>query len=163
MKKTVIYKISCLLCSILLMSANTNAETYTLTIKVNVLQQTCTVNQNQTITVDFPDMVIKNIDGQRYETSIPYILACDGSANNPALKIKFGGTPAVFNAQYLETSENDLGLEIRINGAATAPERWVDFHFNALPKLTAVPVLKTGGSVNAGVFNASGTLSVEYL
>lgn len=90
-------------------------------------------------------------------------LACDGSANNPALKLKFSGTPASFNTQYLETSESDLGLEIRVDGTATEPGRWVDFYFNTLPKLTAVPVLKNGGSVNAGVFNASGTLSVEYL
>lgn len=77
MKKSFIHRVRCLrslvLSSILLVSTNTSADIYTLRIKVKVLQQTCTVNQNQIITVDFPDMVIKDIDGQRYETSIPYI------------------------------------------------------------------------------------------
>ncbi len=138
------------------------AETYTLTVKVTVVEKTCDINNNQPITVDFGEMVIKNIDGAAYETDIPYTLQCEDAASNPALRFMFGTTGASFNANLLKTSENNLGLRLKQNGNNWNLNNWLNFTYNTVPTLTAVPVPNGTGGIDAGDFTASGTLSVEY-
>ncbi len=139
------------------------AETYTLTVKVTVVEKTCDINNNQPIAVNFPElMVIKNIDGVAYETDIPYTLQCDDSSDNPGLKFKFSGTGSAFNANLLETSESNLGLRLKQGGSNWNLNTWTTFNYNAAPRLSAVPVARGSGGIDAGDFTATGVLSVEY-
>lgn len=142
------------------------AETYTLTVKVTVVEKTCDIygngGPNQPISVDMGDLIIKNIDGINYQMDIPYTLVCDDAAANPALKLMLSGAGASFNANVLKTSDSNVGLQLKADNLALALNTWRNFNYATKPTLSVVPVVSGTGGVNDGVFTASSTLSVEY-
>lgn len=144
------------------------AETFTLTVKVTVVEKTCDIYGNggpgQPISVDMGDIIIKNIDGQSYaKTDIPYTLDCEDSADNSALKLKFDGTQMTGQvANVLKTSENNMGLRLLADGINLNLATWHNFNYASKPVLSVVPVSSGTGGVNDGAFTASATLSVEY-
>lgn len=158
-----------LLGSVGLFSGVVLAETYTLTVKVTVVEKTCDVygngGPNQPISVDFGDMIIKNVNGTNYETDIPYKLNCEDAADNPALKLKlkFDGTRMTGQAaNVLKTSDNNLGLRLKAGGSNLNLGTWRNFNYATPPALTATPVGSGTGGINDGQLMASATLSVEY-
>ncbi|MDV5227252.1 fimbrial protein [Providencia rettgeri] len=158
-----------LLGSALLVTGTAWAATYTLTVKVTVVERTCDIYGNgglgQPISVDLGDIIIKNIDGVSYKkTDIPYTLRCDDAASNPALKLKFDGsqmTGAAANVLKIPNNDN-VGLRLLANGTNLNLGTWRNFNYNTQPTLSVVPVTNGQGGVNDGEFNASATLSVEY-
>lgn len=143
------------------------ADMYTLTVKVTVVEKTCDIygngGRNQPISVDMGDLIIKNIDGQRYETEIPYQLDCIDAANNPALKLKFDGTQmAGQGANVLKTSVDNLGLALKADSRNLNIGAWHPFNYNARPRLSVIPIASGTGGINDEQMTASATLSVEY-
>lgn len=156
-----------LMSSLVLFSGVALAETYTLTVKVTVVEKTCDVygsgGPNQPINVDFGDMVIKNVNGTNYETEIPYTLDCEDAASNPALKLKFDGTRMTGQAaNVLTTSDKNLGLRLKVGGSNLNLGAWRNFNYATKPALTATPIGSGTGGINDGQMTATGTLSVEY-
>ncbi|MCW2255616.1 type 1 fimbria pilin [Providencia alcalifaciens] len=157
-----------ILSSLALFSELGFAETYTLTVKVTVVEKTCDVYGNggpgQPISVDMGDIIIKNIDGQNYaKTDIPYTIDCEDSADNPALKLKFDGSQMTNQpANVLKTKENNMGLRLLADGTNLNLATWHNFNYVNKPALSVVPVSSGTGGINDGVFTASATLSVEY-
>ncbi|EDU60700.1 fimbrial protein [Providencia stuartii ATCC 25827] len=159
---------------LLLVSAQSIAEVFTIQVKVTVVEKTCDIygdgGKNAPITVTFPDLVIRNIDGIAYgATPIEYQLDCEDAADNPALKIQFTGTDAqsVPNSTFkvagkLRTTDNNLAIKINANGQQLKLNDWFPFNYKTKPQLTAVPVPSDEGGIRGGEFTASGTLSVEY-
>ena len=153
--------------SLVLFSGVVLAETYTLTVKVTVVEKTCDVygsgGPNQPISVDFGDMVIKNVNGTNYETEIPYTLNCEDAASNPALKLKFDGTRMTGQAaNVLTTSDKNLGLRLKAGGSNLNLGTWRNFNYATKLVLTATPIGSGTGGINDGQMTATGTLSVEY-
>ncbi|MDV5226082.1 MULTISPECIES: fimbrial protein [Providencia] len=143
------------------------AEIYTLTVKVTVVEKTCDIygNQgpNQPITVEMGDLIIKNIDGKRYNTEIPYILECGNSADNPALKLKINGTQMAGQAaNVLKTSVDNLGLALKADSSNLNIGAWHKFNYKTRPRLSVTPIASGTGGINDGEMTASATLSVEY-
>lgn len=143
------------------------AETFNIVVKVTLVKKACDIygigGKNDPITVDFEDMIIKQIDGQQYEKVINYTISCEDSADNPALKLQFNGDGAPFDSTLLRTEDNDLGLKFRINHTKTlALSQWEYFNYANKPILSAIPVKKINGNVRGGTLKASGTLTVEY-
>ncbi|MEQ5185384.1 fimbrial protein [Providencia alcalifaciens] len=143
------------------------ADMYTLTVKVTVVEKTCDIygngGRNQPISVDMGDLIIKNIDGQRYETEIPYQLDCTDAANNPALKLKFDGTQmAGQGANVLKTSVDNLGLALKADSRNLNIGAWHPFNYNARPRLSVIPIASGTGGINDEQMTAIATLSVEY-
>ncbi|MGJ3355918.1 fimbrial protein [Providencia sp. Je.9.19] len=157
-----------LLSNLIMFSGLGLAATYTLTVKVTVVEKTCDIYGNggsgQPISVDMGDIIIKNIDGQSYaKTDIPYTLNCEDSADNPALKLKFDGPRMTGQAaNVLKTSENNMGLRLLADGTNLNLATWRNFNYATKPLLSVVPVSSGTGGVSDGVFTASATLSVEY-
>lgn len=157
-----------------LVSGQSSAEVFTIQLKVTVVEKTCDIygngGKNAPITVTFPDLIIRNIDGISYgETEIPYSLDCEDSANNPALKIQFTGTDAqaVPNSTFkvagkLRTTDNNLAVKINADGQQLKLNDWFPFNYKTKPKLTAVPVPSNEGGIRGGEFMATSILSVEY-
>ncbi|MGM0939176.1 MAG: fimbrial protein [Pseudomonadota bacterium] len=160
--------------SLLLVSTYSLAETFTIQVKVTVVEKTCDVyganGKNAPISITFPDLIIQNIDGIAYgETPILYNLDCEDAATNPALKIQFTGTDAqsvpnsTFNtAGKLKTSDNNLAIKINANGKQLKLNNWFPFNYNTKPTLTAIPVSSGAGGIRGGEFTATSTLNVEY-
>lgn len=143
------------------------AQTYNLTVKVTVVEKTCDIygngGPNQPISVDFGDMIIKNINGTNYETEIPYTLNCADAASNPALKLKFDGTRMTGQAaNVLKTSDSNLGLRLKAGGSNLNLGTWRNFNYATKPVLTATPISSGTGGINDGQLTATATLSVEY-
>ncbi|OAT51333.1 fimbrial protein [Providencia heimbachae] len=143
------------------------ADIYTLTVKVTVIEKTCDIygngGPNQPITVDMEDLIIKKIDGQKYETEIPYQLDCTDAANNPALKMKFDGTQmAGQGVNILKTSVDNLGLALKMGSNDMTIGKWHPFNYSVHPRLSVIPIASGTGGINNEQMTASATLSVEY-
>lgn len=160
---------------LLLVSAQSIADVFTIQVKVTVVEKTCDIygnsGKNTPITVTFPDLIIRQIGGQYGKTEIPYFLECEDVTDNPALKIKFIGTDAqsVPNSSFkeaglLKTTDNNLAIKIvdDRNGAQVKLNTWFPFRYNSKPKLMAIPFPSDAGGIRGGEFIATGTLSVEY-
>lgn len=159
---------SLLMSSLMLCSAATLAETYTLTVKVTVVEKTCDIygpdGIGQPINVAMGDLIIKNIDGVSYgKTDIPYTLSCDDAASNPALKLKFDG-PRMSGqaANVLSTSDKNLGLRLMAGNSNLNLGVWRHFNYSTQPTLSVIPIGSGAGGINDGQMTASATLSVEY-
>lgn len=160
---------SLLMSNLMLFSAATLAETYTLTVKVTVVEKTCDIYGDggigQPITVDMGDLIIKNImkEGDYGKTEILYTLDCEDAASNPALKLKFDG-PRMSGqaANVLSTSDPNLGLRLMAGNSNLNLATWRDFNYKTKPALSVIPVSSGSGGINDGQMTASATLSVEY-
>lgn len=127
-----------------------------------VVPPPCVLNNNTDIPVNFgTDMLAGRVNGSNYVQPIPYTLDCTG-APTTALKLQFQGTGAGFDTSVLETSNPDLGLELRSNGVKLPMNTWFNFTDPARPALTAVPVKATGSTLTGGAFTAASTLLVDY-
>ncbi|MEY1579996.1 fimbrial protein [Providencia manganoxydans] len=159
---------SLLVSNLILFSSAALAETYTLTVKVTVVEKTCDIYGDdgigQPITVDMGDLIIKNINGVDYgKTEIRYTLDCEDAVSNPALKLKFD-TPRMIRqeANVLPTSDPNLGLRLMAGNNNLNLGTWLEFNYNTKPTLSVIPVGSGDGGINDGPMTASATLSVEY-
>lgn len=136
----------------------------TVTVKVTVVEAPpCVINNNQTIEVNFGNVMTSRIDGSNYEQTLYYTLSCTGNASN-ALKMQIVGTQAGsgFTGNVLQTDAAGLGIALRNGGSAMALNSWTNFTYPTLPVLTAVPVRAAGAGLSGGDFSASATMRVEY-
>lgn len=146
------------------------ADVFVVSVNITLIQKTCEVygpgGPNQPIEVQFNQgnpMIVGQIDGVNYETNIPYSLNCEDTVGNPGLKLQFGGGGSGFNGNLLSTSDEHLGLQLKVSGSALNLGEWRNFNYMTKPTLTATPVTSnTPNDIQEGDFTASGTLSVEY-
>lgn len=159
---------SLLLSNLMLLSTAVLAKTYTLTVKVTVVEKTCDIygpeGIGQPINVDMGDIIIKQIDGTSYKkTDIAYFLQCDDPASNPALKLKFDGLRMSGEAaNVLSTSDPNLGLRLMADDSNLNLATWRNFNYSNPPTLSVIPKGSNTGGINDGQMMASATLSVEY-
>lgn len=136
----------------------------TVTVRVTVIEAPpCVINNNQTIEVNFGDVMTNRVDGSNYEQALNYTLSCTGNASN-ALKMQLVGTQAGsgFASNVLQTDAAGLGIALKNGGSAMALNSWTNFTYPTLPVLTAVPVKGSGVTLSGGAFSASATMRVEY-
>lgn len=123
----------------------------------------CTINNNQTIDVDFGNAVdISKVDGKHYLKTIPYTLQCSGNTSN-GMKLSIKGSPAGFDdGAALEAGHGGLGIELQHDGVKLALNKTVNFTWPDLPVLQAVPVKKSGATLDTGQFSVGATMVVEW-
>lgn len=135
-------------------------------VKFTVELKTCDINNNQTIEVDFGDMIINNIDGVAYEQPILYSLHCDDAVNGTSLNLFFeNNSGANFTAggyRLLRTDRTGLGLLVKQNGHPFSFNDEIPFTYGNEPTLTVVPVKNANVGLDDGEFDASALLTVEY-
>lgn len=140
----------------------------TVRVKVTVLEAPpCVINNNQTIEVDFGDVMTTRIDGISYAEPLKYGVTCTpvaGSTLNPQLKMQIGGTAAGggFADNVLQTSVPGLGVAVARDGNPLTLDSWSSFTYPNLPVLTVTPVKLAGATLPGGEFTASATMRVEY-
>lgn len=137
----------------------TQAATSNIYISVTVVDKpACTVNNNQTINVDFGDDLFTNrVDGSNYIKT----LDCKNNVRN-AMKMKIVGSATAFDGSALQTNKTDLGVALRAEGRPLLINSWLNFTYPAQPLLQAVPVKRAGSTLTAGGFSAGATLMVDY-
>lgn len=137
------------------------------TVKVTIVAPPpCTINNNQPIEVNFGDVMTTRIDGLNYRKPVDYSLDCpqDQLLKN-ALKLQIQGTGINLGGatSVLEVpGVPDFGIQLQHETSALNVNEWLNFDYPNVPNLYAVPVMKSGASLNAGAFSASSTMKVEY-
>lgn len=140
----------------------------TATIKVSVIttEETCDLYSqdgvNQPIIIDFKDIVAAKVDGSMYEMPIPYILECSNATSNPSLNISINGASAEFDSDLLATSEKELGLALKADGAPIKLGEKINFFYNQKPYLTLTPKVGNKRALKGGAIYASATLLVNF-
>lgn len=127
-----------------------------------ILPPPCTINNNQTIRVDFGDEVMTTrIDGINYKQTIVYSLNCDIQKSNN-LKMSIQGGTAGFGTGYLSTNKSDLGIALYYGTQRLNINTWFNYTYPNQPVLYAVPVKRSGATLTGGEFTASATLLIDY-
>ncbi|EMJ5851810.1 fimbrial protein [Klebsiella aerogenes] len=135
----------------------------TLTVKVTVITEPCTINANNPIVVNFGDSVLTSkVDGSNYAMPVNYTLDCSG-ASNDNLKMTISGTGTGFGqGAYIQGNQPHLGIKILSNGDLMPLNYPLNFNRNSPPVLQAVPVKNPAGTLAGGPIEASATMTVEY-
>ncbi|WP_257017577.1 fimbrial protein [Serratia fonticola] len=127
-----------------------------------ILPPPCTINNNQTIWVDFGDEVMTTrIDGVNYKQTIAYSLSCDIQKSND-LKMRIQGGTAGFGTGLLGTNKGDLGIALYYGTQRLNINTWFNYTYPNQPVLYAVPVKRSGATLTGGEFTASATLLIDY-
>ncbi|AHG21885.2 hypothetical protein Z042_21425 [Chania multitudinisentens RB-25] len=122
----------------------------------------CTINNNQTIQVDFGDEVMTSrIDGVNYKQAITYSLSCDIQKSNN-LQMRIQGNGASFNLGVLRTNKTELGIALYRGTQPLNINTWFNYTYPSQPVLYAVPVKRSGTNLTGGEFTASATLLIDY-
>lgn len=138
-------------------------ENLNFTVKVDIYEKICDINDNKPIDVDFGDMFIKDVDGVNYERPVEYTLDCEDGDTNPDLKLRFeNNAGAPFDPTLLNTSDRNVGILIKAGGNKLPLGEWVSFSYNSSPALTATPVPSGTGGIDDGRLTAIALLTVEY-
>lgn len=155
------YRAGMLLC-ILLMSASSFANMPVNIRGTVIVPPPCTINNNQTISVDFGDEVMTTrIDGVNYRQAINYTLNCDIQKSNN-LKMSLQGSTANFNSGLLRTDKNGLGIALYRGAQPLNINTWFNYTYPSKPELYAVLVKQSGVNLTGGEFTASATLLIDY-
>ncbi|EAW0727648.1 fimbrial protein [Salmonella enterica] len=135
------------------------------TVTVNVLENPCTVNNNQIIDVNFGDSVITT-DAEAGKVSVPvdFTLTCDDAISND-LTMTIKGTPASYDTDgsLLSTNLSALAIQLKENGLVFPFNKAINFTYpGSIPSLDAVLVVKPGERLPTGEFSAGATMIVDY-
>ena len=143
---------------------NADVDTSNINVKVTILvPPPCVINDTQDVLVDFGnDIMTTRVDGNNYIKPINYTLNCEGALTN-TLQLSIQGVGSHFNMDYLQTSNNNLGIKILANGNSLPINGTVDFTYPDLPLLQAVPIKNNGSVLKGGSFTASALMKIDYL
>ncbi|MFQ6791104.1 fimbrial protein [Serratia marcescens] len=123
---------------------------------------TCVINGDRALLVDFGDELFTNrVDGEHYLKTLDFTLECKSNRKN-AMKMKLAGNATAFDGSALQTNQADLGIALRANGRPLPINSWLNFTYPDRPLLQAVPVKRSGGVLQGGVFSVGATLLVDY-
>lgn len=133
------------------------------TVKVTIVSQPCTINNDQPIEVDFGEVMTTRVDGQNYRMPVNYTLNCPSLQKN-ALRMQISGNAIDVGAttNVLETNIPDFGIVLARGSTPFNINSSLDFIFPALPELYAAPIKKAGVTLPTGAFTASSTMKVTY-
>lgn len=139
----------------------------------------CTINNGQTISVEFGDLPGTGLDGNNYEQSIPINFVCSGGDfdQQASLKINLAvsGHPVSFNENYLRTTRDgvkgshvikDLGIKFKqLDGTPLNLNDWYPVTMQGNIGewgFIAAPITPAGAAVAAGDFYATGTIVASF-
>lgn len=134
-----------------------------------IIPPVCQLSQEDPIKVSFGKVGVRKVDGVAFKQTIPYQLNCVGDMGQPwDISLTFSGAPAGngFDNATLQTvsslNNGNLGIQIQKNGQPLPLNNAFLVDQNALPILSAVPVMRAGSELVGDDFTASGTLTVIF-
>ncbi|KAF2407268.1 fimbrial protein [Pseudomonas antarctica] len=122
----------------------------------------CTIDAGNTIEVDFGDVGVKRVDGEKYRRGVGYTISCGTDTLPWLLKLSVNGTPTGFDGAALQTSASDLGIRIFQNSLPFLLNTPMDITLSSPPVLEVVPVKRPGAILAPASFTAVATLLAEY-
>ncbi|MCE0491340.1 fimbrial protein [Pantoea sp. Mb-10] len=136
----------------------------TVRLTVTIINPTCDLNGGRPISVNFGNQLYTTqIDGIQYKKTIPFTLSC-ANATATALRLKLSGSGSSFDSTLLSTNNSNLGIRLIKDTNTSVPiNAWINFIYPHSPNLYAVPVKKSGSTLQPGGFNGNATLIVEFV
>lgn len=124
----------------------------------------CTISNDQTIEIEFGNVLINKIDGTNYAKDVPYTITCDSTVRDDsmAMTLTLSGSATSFNQAAIGTTVTGLGIEIQQDNQPFTLGSTIPVNEQSIPKLKAVPVKQSGVALQEGDFDATATLQVEY-
>jgi type 1 fimbria pilin len=142
--------------------AQAGTSSATIALEVNVVAEPCVINNGNAIAVEFGNnLLTSQIDGVQYAKTLEYTLDCSNAAKD-AVKMKISGNAATFDKTILQASQPALGIKFLSNGDSMDLDNWLNFDRNNPPVLQAIPVKDSGGTLVAGEFTATATMTIDY-
>ncbi|CAM3430524.1 putative fimbrial-like protein YfcQ [Klebsiella spallanzanii] len=125
---------------------------------------TCVINNDKTIEIDFSKVAIDKIDGSNYMQPVMFNAVCSQvpKGSGLELKITISGTATDFDPAAIETDVGGLGIKLLQNGKSFTIGQTLTIDPLAMPLIQAVPVKKSGASLQEGGFEAWATLQLEF-
>lgn len=130
-------------------------------IKGEVLSKPCTINNGQTIEIDFGDVMTTRVQDEVYKEPIEYTVSCKDGIK-PKLNIFIDGLSSSFDQGLLKTSVGNLAVRFTADSKDFPLRSKRSFNFANPAKLDAILVKKSGTDLPAKSFTAIATLKVEY-
>ncbi|MPR01095.1 fimbrial protein [Pseudomonas sp. MAFF 212408] len=122
----------------------------------------CTIDAGNTIEVDFGDVGVKRVDGEKYRQGVGYIITCGPDTLPWELKLSVNGTATTFDGAAVQTSVPALGIRLFQNNVPFLLNTPLDITLSSPPTLEAVPVKQPGAILTPASFTAVATLLAEY-
>ena len=122
----------------------------------------CTINNGNTLTIDFKEVGVNKVDGVNYRLPMNYTITCAGSTLPWEMILSVKGTATSFESSAVQTSVTDLGVQLLQNGQPFKLNTPIVINPASPPALEAVPVKRPGTTLKSGGFNAAATLLAEY-
>ncbi|WP_370874660.1 fimbrial protein [Pseudomonas sp. FP215] len=140
----------------------TATSSSTINVTVILTAEPCKVNNNNMIEVNFGnDVQTKLVDGSYKKMQVPYTVQCPAGSPG-AMSIRIEGMGASFDSDVLTTSISNFGIALLADGARLPINSSKDFTYPNWPRIYAVPVKRSGATLNGGAFTAGGIMKVEY-
>lgn len=151
---------------LLAFTAWANASTIAVSISGTVMAPpSCVVNNNTDVSVKFGDDILTTqIDGVAYKlVAVPLSVTCT-NLTDTTMSFKIGGTAAAFDSNLLKTSNNDLGIQFKVDGNNIPLGSNNNFIYSAVnpPTISAVLAKNSSATLSAGAFTASATITFAY-
>ncbi|MFL1502927.1 fimbrial protein [Pseudomonas sp. O64] len=122
----------------------------------------CTIDAGNTIEVDFGDVGVKRVDGERYRRAVAYTISCSAATLPWELKLSVNGTATTFDGAAVQSSVPALGIRLFQNNVPFLLNTPLDITVSSPPVLEAVPVKQPGANLTPARFTAVATLLAEY-
>ena len=122
----------------------------------------CTIDNGNTIEVDFGDVGVKRVDGVKYRRGVGYAINCGADTLPWELKLSVNGTATSFDGAAVQTSVPALGIRIFQNDRPFPLNAPLDINLSSPPTLEVVPVQQPGATLTPARFTAVATLLAEY-
>ena len=122
----------------------------------------CTIDAGNTIEVDFGDVGVQRVDGEKYRKGVGYTISCGTDTLPWVLKFSVNGTSTTFDGAAVQTSVPELGIRIFQDNLPFALNKPLNITLSSPPTLDVVPVKRPGAILTPARFSAVATLLAEY-
>ncbi|WP_112196325.1 fimbrial protein [Pseudomonas sp. LG1E9] len=122
----------------------------------------CTIDAGNTIEVDFGDVGVQRVDGEKYRKGVGYTISCGSDTLPWVLKLSVNGTSTTFDGAAVQTSVPELGIRIFQDNLPFALNKPLNITLSSPPTLDVVPVKRPGAILTPARFSAVATLLAEY-
>lgn len=119
----------------------------------------CSINNGQTIDVDFNDVYIDKIKNEYYKRKIDYNINCKSSGNPEFLMSILGDD----EGYYLKTNNDNLLIAFKNGNESFEMRHGIFINYKTQPEIYAVLTKKKGANLRSGKFYAYATMQLIYL
>ncbi|MDC9767029.1 hypothetical protein [Proteus mirabilis] len=119
----------------------------------------CSINNGQTIDVDFNDVYIDKIKDEYYKRKIDYNINCKSSGNPEFLMSILGER----EGYYLKTNNDNLLIAFKNGNKSFNMGSGIIVNYKKQPEIYAILTKKKGTNLRSGKFYVYATMQLIYL